>query len=232
MARRKPCLAQQAGCLRSRWRQPDCNCLQLQAYAMVLLKKVTQMNKRAKENLWISGVFSIEFALISLAYLLCVSTTTNIYIAMLLTLFAFGVIYPLYLELRIFDTVLSILTTILYNFLWIFAIWVGLNIYFDLINITIGIISIILIWVLYDRLVPLKGVWGRKVLVGRTLYKYFPFILLVFAILSVPFWAYVLLIAPSLLNLTVVLLYFAALLYLVFDIWDDVKKKYYTEKVV
>ena len=199
---------------------------------MVLLKKVTQMNKRAKGNLLISGLFTIEFALISLAYLLCVSTTTNIYIAMLLTLFAFGVIYPLYLELRIFDTVLSILTTILYNFLWIFAIWVGLNIYFDLINITIGIISIILIWVLYDRLVPLKGVWGRKVLVGRTLYKYFPFILLVFAILSVPFWAYVLLIAPSLLNLTVVLLYFAALLYLVFDTWDDVKKKYYTEKVV
>jgi len=188
------------------------------------------MNKRAKGNLLISGLFTVEFALISLAYLLCVSTTTNIYIAMLLTLFAFGVIYPLYLELRIFDTVLSILTTILYNFLWIFAIWVGLNIYFDLINITIGIISIILIWVLYDRLVPLKGVWGRKVLVGRTLYKYFPFILLVFAILSVPFWAYVLLIAPSLLNLTVVLLYFAALLYLVFDIWDDVKKKYYTEK--
>lgn len=190
------------------------------------------MNKRAKGNLLISGLFTVEFALISLAYLLCVSTTTNIYIAMLLTLFAFGVIYPLYLELRIFDTVLSILTTILYNFLWIFAIWVGLNIYFDLINITIGIISIILIWVLYDRLVPLKGVWGRKVLVGRTLYKYFPFILLVFAILSVPFWAYVLLIAPSLLNLTVVLLYFAALLYLVFDTWDDVKKKYYTEKVV
>jgi len=188
------------------------------------------MNKRAKENLWISGVFSIEFVLISLGYLLCVSTMTNIYIAMLVTLFAFGVIYPLYLELRIFDTVLSILTTILYNFLWIFAIWVGLNIYFDLINITIGIISIILIWVLYDRLVPLKGVWGRKVLVGRTLYKYFPFILLVFAILSVPFWAYFLLIAPSLLNLTVVLLYFAALLYLVFDTWDDVKKKYYTEK--
>jgi glycerol uptake facilitator-like aquaporin len=175
-------------------------------------------------------VFSIEFALISLAYLFGIYHIANIYGGIFAFLLVFGVIYPILLEFTIFDTALSILTTTLYSLLWAFSAVASLSIYSTLINIIIGIILVLLIWMLHDRLVPLKGVWGKKLLVDRILYKYFPFILLVFAILSVPFWTYILIITPTLSNFIVTLVYFAALLYLVFDTWDNVKKKYYVEK--
>jgi len=193
---------------------------------MVLLKKAVQMNKRTKEVLWISGVFSIEFALISLAYLFGIYHTTSIYGDIFVVLLIFGVIYPILLELTIFDTILSILTTTLYNFLWAFSAEAGLTAYSTSINITIGVILALLIWVLHDRLVPLKGILGSILVKNKVLDKYSPFILLVFAILSVPFWTYVLLLGPSLINFIVMLVYFAALLYLIFDTWDYVKKKY------
>ena len=190
------------------------------------------MNKRTKEVLWITGIFAVEFTLISLAYLLhgVFYPTFNLYAGILIFLLIFGIFYPIYLEFTIFDTVLSILTTTSYSFLWVFSVEAGLSVYYALINITIGAILVLLIWVLHDRLVPLKGTWGQILTVKKVLYKYFPFILLILAILSVPFWAYVLLLEPSLLNFIVVLVYFAALLYVIFQTWEDIKKKYYIEK--
>jgi len=195
---------------------------------MVLLKKVTQMNKRAKENLWISGVFSIEFALISLAYLFGIFHTANIYAGIFVFLLVFGVIYPIFLEFTIFDTTLSILTTTLYSFLWAFSAVASLSIYATLINITIGIILALLIWVIHDRLVPFKGMWGRILVKNEILNKYSPLLLLFVAIMSVPVFVNFIVFDPSFLNFILTLVYFAALLYLVFDTWDDAKK--YAEK--
>jgi len=188
------------------------------------------VKKRTKEVLWISGVFVAEFTLISLAYLFGIYHATNIYVGIFGFLLVFGVFYPILLEFTLFDTILSILTTTLYTFLWTFSIEVGLNIYFALINIAIGVILALLIWVLHDRLVPLKGTWGKILVKNEILNKYSPLLLLSLAILSVPFWTYFLSLEPSLINFIIVLVYFAALLYLVFDTWADVKKKYYAEK--
>jgi len=190
------------------------------------------MNKRAKENLWITILFTFEFALISLAYLLpgVFYPLFNPYVGIFVFLFVFGVLYPILLDLTLFDTALSILTTTLYSSLWAFSTVAGFSIYSTLINITIGVILVLLIWVLHDRLLPFKGMWGKILVKNEILNKYSPLLLLFVAIISVPIFVNFILFDPSFLNFILTLVYFAALLYLVFDIWDDVKKKYYTEK--
>jgi len=184
------------------------------------------MNKRTKEVLWISGVFSIEFALISLAYLLGIYHTANIYAGIFVFLLAFGIFYPILLEFTLFDSILSILTTTLYTFLWTFSAVAGLSIYSALINITIGIILTLLIWVIHDILVPFKGVWGKILVKNEILNKYSPFLLLFVTIMSVPIFVTVIILDPSFLNFILTLVYFATLIYLIFDTWDDVKKRY------
>ena len=185
------------------------------------------MDKRAKEVLWITGLFTIEFALISLTYLLhnVFYSTFNLYTGVLIFLIVFGIFYPIYLEFTIFDTILSILTTTSYTFLWVFSVEAGFGVYYDLINITIGAILVLLIWIIHDRLVPLKGIWNKKIITEKIRIIGAPFFFLILAGL----WAFVMAVA-LLFNFSFILfiLVVAVLIYLVFFAlyYFDVAKKY------
>jgi len=186
------------------------------------------VNKRTKEVIWISGVFVMEFALISLTYLFGIYHATNIYAGIFVFLLTFGVFYPIYLELTLFDTILSILTTTLYTFLWIFSIEVGLNIYFALINITIGVILALLIWVLHDRLVPLKGIWNKKIITEELKVKGMPFFFLILTGLWACVMTFTLLSNFSFLLFILAIVVFIGLIYYTLYYYDAAKK--YVEK--
>jgi len=192
------------------------------------------MNKRTKETLWITSIFAFEFAVISLVYFLAYlfpgtfHSIFNPYIGMLIFLIMFGVFYPIYLEFTIFDTTLSILTTTIYSFLWAFSGEVSLNAYYILINITIGAILTLLIWVLHDRLVPLKGVWDKKILTKDMRLKVAAFSYLIIIVLFAYVMLVVLISSFSFLFFIILLFTIAYFVYIILYTMDEAKK--YIEK--
>jgi len=186
------------------------------------------VDKRAKEVLWISGVFVMEFALISLAYLFGIYHATNIYAGIFAFLLLFGIIYPILLDLTLFDTALSILTTTLYSFLWAFSAVAGLTAYSTSINIAIGVILALLIWVLHDRLVPLKGIWNKKIITEELKVKGMPFFYLILTGLWACVMTFTLLSNFSFLLFILAIVVFIGLIYYTLYYYDAAKK--YVEK--
>jgi len=189
-----------------------------------------ELTKKQKKVYWyIWNLISIALISIIAIWANCQTSITSVALAFSIPAFmTFAIIY-LFIGLDLFEYTSSISVVILYDLLWSASLKIGLNIYSVFLNVAIGIVLAILLWVFYDNIMPLKGVWNKKLVTEKMKIKGAPFFYLtltfLFAIIVIPamlFWNY------SFINFVLMVFVLTFLIYFTLDFWVEAKK--YVEK--
>jgi len=150
-------------------------------------------------------------------------TQVNLYSSILVVFITLAIIDLLW-NFNLFGYISSILIVAFYDLLWGASLKAGLNIYSIFLNIAIGIILAILLWVAYDSLQPIKGVWNRKIIPKRISIVGMPFLYLT----GTGLMAYVVLVVLSfgfsILNFAIALFAIGYFTYYTLDTWIEAKK--------
>ena len=156
-------------------------------------------------------------------------TRVNLYSSILVVFITLAIIDLLW-NFNLFGYISSILIVVFYDLLWGISLEVGLNIYSVFLNVTIGVILAILLWVIYDSLHPIKGVWNRKIIPKRISIVGMPFLYLA----GTGLMAYVMLVVLSfgfsILNFAIALFAIGYFTYYTLDTWIEAKKHIEKEK--
>jgi len=154
-------------------------------------------------------------------------TQLNLYSSILVIFITLAII-DLFWNFNLFGYVSSILIVAFYDLLWGISLKVGLNIYSIFLNVAIGIILAILLWVAYDSLQPIKGVWNRKIIPKRISIAGMPFLYLIGTGLMAYVFLVILSFGFSVLNFAIALFAIGYFTYYTLDTWIEAKK--YTKK--
>ena len=150
-------------------------------------------------------------------------TQVNLYSSILVVFITLAIIDLLW-NFNLFGYISSILIVAFYDLLWGISLKAGLNIYSAFLNVAIGIILAILLWVTYDSLQPIKGVWNRKIIPKEISTVGMPFLYLI----GTGLMAYVVLVVLSfgfsVLNFAIALFAIGYFTYYTLDTWIEAKK--------
>ena len=146
----------------------------------------------------------------------------------MLTVFGTLAIIDLLWDFNLFEYTSSILIVAFYDLLWGASLKAGFNIYSVFLNIAIGVILAILLWVAYDSLQPIKGAWNKKIIPKEINIVGTPFLYLAGIGLMAYVTLTVLLFDFSILNFAIMLFAIGYFAYYTLDTWIEAKK--YIEK--
>ena len=190
-------------------------------------KHVSAARMKRKEKLYwyILNLVSLAFISVMAVLINYQTPVTSVVLAFSIpALMTFAIIY-LFIDLDLFEYTSSILVVILYDLIWSTSLKIGLNIYSIFLNVAIGVILAISLWVFYDSIMPLKGIWNKKLVTEKMKIKGMPFLYLaltiLFAVIVIPvvlFWDY------SFTKFVLVMVALSLLIYFTLDFWDEAKK--------
>ena len=178
---------------------------------------------------WYTWILVQLFAISTIFIALAAGNVTqvNLYSSILVVFITLAIIDLLW-NFNLFEYISSILIVAFYDLLWGISLKVGLNIYSIFLNVAIGVILAILLWVTYDSLQPIKGVWNRKIIPKEINIVGIPFLYLVGTGLIAYVMLVVLSFGFSVLNFAIALFAIGYFTYYTLDAWIEAKK--YIEK--
>ena len=185
--------------------------------------------KKKKVDWYIFNLLSLASISVMAIFINYQTSVTSVILAFTMPMLITFVIVYLFIDLDLFEYLSSILVVVLYDLLWSTSLKIGLNIYSIFLNVAIGVVLAILLWVFYDNIMPLKGIWNKKLVTEKMKIKGAPFLYLVltilFAVIVMPvllFWDY------SFTSFVLAIVAITILIYFTLDFWDEAKK--YIEK--
>jgi len=190
-------------------------------------KLVSAARAKRKEKLYWYIWNLISLIWLAGAFMAVGLAKANIYFAIPFFLGAL-IIIDLFEDFNLFEYISSILVAFLYDILWAASLKIGLNTYSILLNAAVGVILALLLWIFYDDMMPLKGIWNKKIITEEIKVKGAPFFFLILTGL----WTFVVVVTfplsfPFPLFILVIIIY-TGLVYLALDYLDEAKK--YLEK--
>jgi len=185
-----------------------------------------ELAKRKEKMYWYTWNL-ISLAWIAGAFIAVNLAKASIYVAIPFVLGAL-IIIDLLEDFNLFEYISSILVAFLYDILWAASLKIGLNIYSILLNVAVGVMLALLLWVFYGTVMPSKGAWNKKILTKDIKIKGAPF----FYLILTGLWAFVMTftLLPNFSFLLFILgiVIFIGLIYFTLDYYDAAKK--YVEK--
>lgn len=181
--------------------------------------------KKKKVDWYIFNLLSLASISVMAIFINYQTSVTSVILAFTMPMLITFVIVYLFIDLDLFEYLSSILVVVLYDLLWSTSLKIGLNIYSIFLNVAIGVVLAILLWVFYDNIMPLKGIWNKKLVTEKMKIKGAPFLYLVltilFAVIVMPvllFWDY------SFTSFVLAIVAITILIYFTLDFWDEAKK--------
>ena len=193
-------------------------------------KQVSLTQAKRKEKMdWYTWNLVSLFAISVIFMALAARSFSLLFIySSMLTMFGTFAIIDLLWDFNLFEYASSILIVAFYDLLWGVSLKAGLNIYSVFLNIAIGVILAILLWVAYDSLQPIEGAWNRKIISKEINIVGTSFLYLVGIGLMAYIMLIVLLFDFSILNFAIALFAIGYFAYYTLDTWIEAKK--YVEK--
>jgi len=190
-------------------------------------KRVSPAQAKRNEKLYWYIWNLISLIWLAGAFIAVGLTKANIYFGISFLLGAL-IIIDLFEGFNLFEYISSVLVAFLYDILWAASLKIGLNIYSVLLNVAVGVMLAFLLWIFYDNIMPLKGMWNKKIITKDIKVKGAPF----FFLILTGSWIFVMVVTlPINFSFLLFILTIAisiGLIYFTLDFWDEAKK--YIEK--
>ena len=190
-------------------------------------KRVSPAQAKRNEKLYWYIWNLISLIWLAGAFIAVGLTKANIYFGISFLLGAL-IIIDLFEGFNLFEYISSVLVAFLYDILWAASLKIGLNIYSVLLNVAVGVMLAFLLWIFYDNIMPLKGIWNKKIITEELKVKGAPFFFLILTGLWAFVMAFTLLLNFSFLLFILVIVISIGLIYFTLDYYDAAKK--YVEK--